>query len=128
MRQYFRPFAFALAFLGGLGFAVAQNAPSQASSAASILTEDQKHTVAEALKDKEPQTLPPGTQAEVGKKLPDVIKLRLMPPEVYAIVPEAQDVLYVRLPDRVVLLDPVTQISADIILDRDRATTGSPAR
>ena len=128
MLQKTRPLAYALALLGGLGLAVAQNAPNQAGGTVSNLTDDQKRTIAEGLKDREPQTLPPGTQAEVGKKLPDVIKLRPMPPEIYAIVPEAQDVLYVRLTDRVVLLDPVAQISADIILDRDRATTGSPAR
>jgi hypothetical protein len=126
MRQHYRPFVFALAFLGGLGLAVAQNASSQAPGAAFKLTEEQKRTIAQGLQDKDPQALPPGTQAEVGKKLPEVIKLRPMPPEIYAIVPEAQDVLYVRLPDRVVLLDPVTQISAEIILDR--ATTGNPAR
>jgi hypothetical protein len=88
------------------------------------LTDEQKRTIAQGLKDKDPQTLPPGTQAEVGKKLPEVMKLRPMPPEIYAIVPESQDVLYVRLPDRVVLLDPVAQISADIILDRAAAGIG----
>ncbi|MEA2986869.1 MAG: hypothetical protein QOD94_3123 [Alphaproteobacteria bacterium] len=124
MRQHFRPFAFALAFLCGLGLAVAQNAPNQATGAVSKLTDEQKRTIAQGLKDKDPQTLPPGTQAEVGKKLPEVMKLRPMPPEIYAIVPESQDVLYVRLPDRVVLLDPVAQISADIILDREAAGSG----
>jgi hypothetical protein len=128
MLQNARPLAYALALLGGLGLAVAQNAPNQASGAVSNLTDDQKRTIVEGLKDKEPQALPPGTRAEVGKKLPEVIALRPMPPEIYAVVPEAQDVLYVRLPDRVVLLDPVTQISAVILLDRDRTTTGSPAR
>lgn len=126
MQQHFRSFAVAFAFLGGLGVAIAQNAPGQAPSVASKLTDEQKRTIAQGLKDKDEQTLPPGTQAEIGKKLPEVIKLRPMPPEIYAIVPESQDVLYVRLSDRVVLLDPVTQISADIILDR--ATTGNPAR
>jgi hypothetical protein len=126
MRQHFRAFAFALAFLGGLGLAVAQNVSDKASGTVSKLTDDQKRTIAQGLKGKEPQTLPPGTQAEVGKKLPEVMKLRPMPPEIYAIVPESQDVLYVRLPDRVVLLDPVTQISADIILDRASNTGNAP--
>jgi hypothetical protein len=54
-----------------------------------------------------------------------VLKLTRLPPEIFAVVPEAGDV-YVRLPDRVVLVDPDTRITAEIILAS--ATIGVPAR
>jgi hypothetical protein len=115
------PLVLALAFIAGIGPATAQNAPSQPAGAAagqkSPLTEEQKRAISQALKSEQPQTMPAGTQAQVGKKLPEVMKLRPLPPEVLAVVPDAPDVLYVRLPDRILLLDPHTQITAEIILD-----------
>lgn len=129
MRQHLHSFVLAIALLGGVSLVSAQDARERAPSAATDqkgkLTEEQARAVAQTLQDKPSQTVPPGTKVEVGKKVPDILKLTPMPPEIFAVWPEARDVLYVRLPDRVVLVDPENEFGAQIILDSE--TTGGPA-
>lgn len=121
MRRHPPSFVLAIALLGGVGLVSAQDAVTGQKGK---LTEEQGRAVARTLQDKPSQTLPPGTKVEVGKKVPEILKLTPMPPEIFAVWPESRDVLYVRLPDRVVLVDPENEFGSQIILDTE--TTGAP--
>ncbi len=116
-----------IVLMGSGGMAAAQNTreppPGATTSQQGKLTEEQGRAVARSLQKQPAQTLPPGTEVEIGKKVPDTLSLMPMPPEIFAVWPEARDVLYVRLPDRVVLFDPETQTGWQIILDHE--TTGA---
>jgi hypothetical protein len=129
MRRHFPFVLLAIVSPGSGGTAAAQGTQERALGAAASqqgkLTEEDGRAVARSLQDQPSQTLPPGTEVEIGKKVPVILKLTPMPPEIFAIWPEARDVLYVRLPDRVVLFDPETQTGSQIILDSE--TTGGPS-
>jgi hypothetical protein len=47
-----------------------------------------------------------------------------MPSDVTNQVPEAKSLLFVKLPDRVLLIDPDTKMVSEIVMDSD-STTGS---
>jgi len=48
-----------------------------------------------------------------------------MPNNVSDQVPEAKQLLFVKLPDRIILIDPDTKLVSEIVMDSDSATTGS---
>jgi hypothetical protein len=73
----------------------------------------------------QPAQAVPGFQGQIGNKLPDSASARSLPSDITAQVPEAKDLLYVKLPDRIVLIDPDSKLVAEIILGP--ATTGAPA-
>jgi hypothetical protein len=48
-----------------------------------------------------------------------------LPSDVTDQVPEAKQLLFVKLPDRIILIDPDTKLVHEIVLDSDSTTTGS---
>jgi hypothetical protein len=48
-----------------------------------------------------------------------------LPDNVIDQVPEVKELLFVKLPDRVILIDPDTKVVSEIVLNSDSTTTGS---
>lgn len=72
------------------------------------------------------QSAPSGTQPQVGSKIPDSMTTRELPTNVTDQVPETKQLLFVKLPDRIMLIDPDTKLVTEIIMDS--GTTGSTPR
>jgi hypothetical protein len=119
MSQLIRAGAITLAIFGSVGFAAAQRAPS------SDLTPTQQRTVSQGLASSPSQAAPAGTQPRVGDKVPDSMTAQQLPSNVTDQVPEAKQLLFVKLPDRIILIDPDTKQVSEIVMDSDSATTGS---
>jgi hypothetical protein len=79
--------------------------------------------VSQALATAPSQPAPVGVQPQVGGKLPDSMTAQALPSDVTDQVPEAKQLLFVKLPDRIVLIDPDTQVVTEIVMDP--TTTGS---
>jgi hypothetical protein len=112
--------AITLAIIGSLGFASAQrgsgaNHPN--------LTPTQERTVSQGLAASPSQAAPVGVQPQVGNMLPDSLAAQALPSDVSDRVPEAKQLLFVKLPDRIVLIDPETKLVTEIVMDE--VTTGS---
>jgi hypothetical protein len=124
MNRLLRAGAVTLAIFNCVGFAAAQNAPSQAPRTAHInLTSTQARMVSQTLEASPSQPAPAGVQPEVGSKLPDSVAAKTLPNDVTDQVPETKNLLFVKLPDRIVLIDPDTQVVTEIVVDP--ATTDS---
>ena len=65
----------------------------------------------------------PGYQGQIGSKPPDSLSVKPMPDDVTAQVPETKTYLFVKLPDRILLIDPDTNVVAEIV--GAPATTGT---
>jgi hypothetical protein len=121
MSQLIRTAAISLTLLGIAGFAAAQT-----SSARTDLSPSQERMVSQGLANTPSQSAPAGTQPQVGSKVPDSVTTRELPTNVTDQVPEAKQLLFVTLPDRVMLIDPDTKLVTEIIMDS--TTTGSNPR
>ena len=109
--------AITLAIFGSVGFAAAQTGPS------TVLTSNQEQMVSQGLASSPSQSAPAGAQPQVGDKLPDSITAQQLPSNVTDQVPEAKNLLFVKLPDRIILIDPDTKLVSEIVMDS--VTTGS---
>jgi hypothetical protein len=118
MSQLIRAGAITLAIFGSVGFAAAQKPPG------SDLTATQQRTVSQGLASSPSQAAPAGTQPQVGEKVPDSMTAQQLPSNVTDQVPEAKNLLFVKLPDRVILIDPDSKQVAEIVMDSDSTTTG----
>jgi hypothetical protein len=87
------------------------------------LNAQQQHSVNQGLAQQPNDTPPTGYQGQLGAKLPDSMTAHSMPGNVATNVPEMKKMLFVKLPDRVLLIDPDTKVVAEILLAED--TTGS---
>jgi hypothetical protein len=117
MHQLIRGGAIAVAILGTVSLAVAQRAPGDQLSA------NQQQTVSQGLASSSSQPAPSGEQPQVGNKLPDSMSAQSMPSNVTNQVPETENLLFVKLPDRIVLIDPDNKLVTQIVMDN--TTTGS---
>jgi hypothetical protein len=63
------------------------------------------------------------TRGQVGSKPPDSLTQRQLPNDVTAQMPETKSYLFIKLPDRILLIDPDTKTVAEIV--GAPATTGS---
>jgi hypothetical protein len=116
--------AIAVAFLG-VGFAAAQtSAPSQTPGAALNLSPEQGRAVADGLKSEKPQASSTASNTQRGSRAPNDVTTKPLPSSVAAQVPSTRELLFVKLPDRVLLIDPNTNMVAEII-PMDSSTTGS---
>jgi hypothetical protein len=123
MSHLIRAGAITLAILGSVSFAAAQTGAAHPD-----LTPTQERMVSQGLTTSPAQPAPAGVQPQVGKLLPDSLKAQSLPGNVTEQVPEAKQLLFVKLPDRIVLIDPDTKLVTEIVMDG--VTTGSnpPAR
>ena len=117
MSQLIRAGAITLAIFGSVGFAAAQKPPG------SDLTATQQRTVSQGLASSPSQAAPAGAQPQVGDKVPDSMTAQQLPSNVTDQVPEAKQLLFVKLPDRIVLIDPDTKLVTEIVTNA--TTTGS---
>ena len=117
MRKLIYAGAITLAIFGSIGFAAAQKPPG------SDLTATQQRTVSQRLAASPSQAAPVGVQPQVGNMLPDSLAAQALPSDVSDRVPEAKQLLFVKLPDRIVLIDPETKLVTEIVMDE--VTTGS---
>ena len=116
MSQLIRAGAITLAIFGSVGFAAAQKPPG------SDLTATQQRTVSQGLASS-PSQPAPAAQPHVGDRLPDSMTAQALPSDVTDQVPDAKQLLFVKLPDRIVLIDPETKLVTEIVMDE--VTTGS---
>jgi hypothetical protein len=126
MRHQLRASVLALALLGTAGMAAAQQSGSSSQSNVH-LTPTQQSSVSQGLASQPSQAAPSGYQAQVGSKPPSGMQAHPMPNNVSAAVPEVKQLYFIKTPDRILLIDPDTQIVAEMIVD-DGATTGSAGR
>ena len=125
MNQLIRAAAIGVAILGSVGFAAAQRAPGTVSSE---LTANQQQAVSQGLSTSPSQPAPAGAQPQVGSKVPDSMNAQTLPSNVTDQVPQVKNLLFVKLPDRIVLIDPDTKLVTEIVTDETTAgsnTTGS---
>jgi hypothetical protein len=117
--------ALSLVILGSAGAATAQNANdvTQTNNAHPNLNPAQQQMVSSGLASTPSQSAPSGAQPQVGDKVPDSMAAQSMPDNVGQQVPEAKQLLFVKLPDRILLIDPDTKQVSEIVAES--ATTGS---
>jgi hypothetical protein len=113
-----------LVVLGGTA-ATAQNAndTTQSNNAHGALTPAQQQMVSNSLSSTPSQSAPSGAQPQVGDKVPESMSAQSMPHNVVDQVPEAKELLFVKLPDRILLIDPDTKLISEIVTEP--ATTGA---
>src|SRR5437879_2859572 len=81
----------------------------------SKLTSSQQQMISQGLASSPSQFTPGGTQPQVGSKLPDSMNAQALPNNVTDRVPEVKSLLFVKLPDRIVLIDPDTKLVTEIV-------------
>src|SRR3982075_2075201 len=118
----------ALAFCGGSGIAVAQSTssiPGQGSPQEKFhLNATQEKNIMRGLNNEQAQTPPSGFQGQLGSKAPDSMNPHQLPNDVADQASQIKGYSFVKLPDRVLLLDPDTKIVVEIVAD-DGQTTGA---
>jgi hypothetical protein len=116
MRKQFRAGMLALALLGSVSFAAAQNTPGGASGAQEKLnlSQSKEQQVTQGLTRETPQSAP-GYQGAVGSTPPGSLAQKSLPNDVTDQVPETKSYLFIKLPDRILLIDPDTKTVAEIV-------------
>lgn len=117
----------ALLVILGSTVATAQNASdtTQSNNAHGALNPAQQQIVSNSLSSTPSQSAPSGAQPQVGDKVPESTSAQSMPHNVVDQVPEAKELLFVKLPDRILLIDPDTRLISEIVTEP--ATTVSTA-
>lgn len=125
MQTHLRAGALALALFGGVGLAVAQNAPGGGNAQDQLsLSPSQKQTIKQGLMNEQTQTTP-GSQGQVGSKAPNSVTPHTLPNNVMTQVPATKNYLFVKLPDRILLIDPDRQLVAEIIPNDANSSPGT---
>jgi hypothetical protein len=122
MNQFIRAGATIVAIFSSVGFAAAQNASNHPD-----LTPPQQRTLSQGLANSPSQSAP-AAQPQVGDKVPDSMTAQSLPSDVTDQVPEAKNLLFVKLPDRVLLIDPDNKVVTELVMDSGASsdtTTGS---
>jgi hypothetical protein len=118
MRQPFRASLITLTLIAGIDTAAAQSSQQEKLN----LNSTKEQAVTQGLAD-HPAHSVPGFSGQVGSKLPASETAQQLPSDVQAQVPEAKGMLFVKLPDRILLIDPDSQAVAEIVMAP--VTTGS---
>jgi|SRR5712671_7359124 hypothetical protein len=121
MHNQLRAGAIALALLGSIGLAAAQNPPGSQQEKLN-LSPSQGQTVSEGLS-REPTQSAQEYQGQVGSKPPESLKQQNLPNDVTAQVPATRNMLFIKLPDRILLIDPDNKMVTEIV--GGPATTGA---
>src|SRR3979411_1235398 len=125
MRQQLRAGTLVLALFGSAGFATAQNAPGSTGAQEKFnLSQPHEQIITQGLRN-QPSQSAPGYQGDVGSKLPDSMTSKALPDDVTAQVPATKTYLFVKLPDRILLINPDTKLGAERV--GGPATTGRPS-
>ena len=139
MRSQMLMTASALALVGGIAIASAQtqnsanhNRSQQSSPRAASagdqdtmqLSQDQRNRIFHALGDQQKQAAPSDFDGQLGGKVPDSMHAQSVPNNLGAEVPQTKGLLFVRMPDRVLLIDPDNQAVLEIVADSSHANSG----
>ena len=95
----------------GFGTAAAQGSQQEWLT----LNSANQQAVTQGLAD-QPAHTGPGCSGQIGGKLPTLDRTQLLPSDVQAQVPDAKTMLFVKLSDRILLIDPYSQTVAEIVL------------
>ena len=126
MNQLVRAAAVTVALFSSADIAAGQNRSSgTAGGAHPDLSASQERMVSQGLANSPSQSAPSGGQPQVGSRVPDSMSAQTLPSNVTDQVPEVKKLLFVKLPDRVILIDPDSKQVSEIVMDADSATTGS---
>jgi hypothetical protein len=87
------------------------------------LTQQQKQQISQALASQPSESGTNAAQAQEGSKLPTSMTAQTMPNSVAQQVPETKSFNFVKLPDKILLIDPANQMIALIV--PLSATTGA---
>ena len=123
MRSDLRSYAIAIAviFMGSVGLAAAQGVSDQGQLK---LSPAQQQDVMKGLASEPAQSSTEADEATVGTKLPETVKAQPLPSAVTAQVPATDKYMFVKMPDRILLVHPDTGMVAEIITN-ESSTTGS---
>ena len=126
MRMQLRAGTLVLALFGGIGLAAGQGMSGDAGAQEKLnLSKSKEDTISQRL-NREPTQSSPGYSGEVGSKPPDSLTQKQLPDDVTAQVPETKTYLFIKLADRILLIDPESKAVAEIV--GAPATTGSDQR
>jgi hypothetical protein len=67
---------------------------------------------------------PEGERSQIGAKPPGVVSQQPLPNQMTSDMPQMKKLLFVKLPDRILLIDPDQQIVAEIIPTDENGRTG----
>lgn len=130
MHMLFRAGALALALFSSAGLALAQGTPGAAGENTQdqlSLSPAQRQTIKQGLANEQTQTVS-GNQGQVGSKAPDSTTPHALPSNVMNQIPQAKKYLFVKLPDRILLIDPDQQLVAEIIPADSESSPGTQPR
>jgi len=123
MRQPFRRYLITLALVTGVNVAAAGFAAAQDSQQEKLnLNSAQEQAVTRGLANQPTQSVP-GFSGQVGSKAPTSETAKSLPSDVQTQVPEAKQLLFIKMADRIVLIDPDTSVVAEVVMTP--STTGS---
>lgn len=109
-----------LALIAGIDSAAAEG--QQAQQEKLNLSPAKEQALTQGLGSQPTQNVP-GFSGQVGSKAPASASAQKLPSNVQSQVPEAKEMLFIKLPDRIVLIDPDTQVVAEIVMTP--VTTGA---
>ena len=128
MQTLLRAGAFVLALFGSAGLAAAQGTPGSGNAPDQLqLSPSQKQSIRQGLMSEQTQTTA-GSQGQVGSKTPASVTPHALPSDVTTQVPATKKFLFVKLPDRILLIDPDQQQVAEIILNDSDSNPGAQPR
>ena len=117
--------ALSLALFASTGTALGQTAPGGGGTQEKFnLSPLQERAISQRLQGEQLQSAAPGYEGQVGSKVPDSMNARQLPTQVTTQVPQTESYLFVKLPDRILLIDPDTKLVAEIVAV-PAGTTGS---
>ena len=120
MREGFRAAAAAFILAAGVSIASAQTSPPVGAASDRLsLTQAQETTILLRLENEQPQS---GEVPDVGGVVSDAIKLKPLPSDVGAQIPEAERFHYAKIDDRIVLVDPGSKTVVKVIRPQEAAT------
>ena len=123
MRTLLQTSALALAVIGSASLAVAQMPPAGAGQQEKLnLSQSKEGQINQGLSREQSQSAA-DYSGQIGSKPPASLSAKPMPDDVTTEVPETKGYLFVKLPDRILLIDPHTGMVAEIV--GGPVTTGS---
>ena len=122
MRKPFHASLITLALIAGLDTAASQSSQQEKLN----LNPAKEQAVTQGLAN-QPAHSVPGFSGQIGSKPPASATAQQLPSNVQAQVPEAKEMLFIKLPDRIVLIDPDSQVVAEIVMAPVTTGSGSTA-
>jgi hypothetical protein len=99
--------------------------PNRRKTAATRRQWTRHHPRTQALRGEQAQTSAQAQQAQIGSKPPSTVSQQALPDQATSDVPQTKRLLFVKLPDRILLIDPDEQAVAEIIPTDDTSSHSS---